>query len=171
MELQNHSIKQRTAHYTETQHIHCTYDTEEPLNQSRGRTREPSPWLWNHRTTALQKELHITQRHNTYSVLKILRNHWTKVVVELENLALNYETAEPQQHKKNCTLQRHNTYTVLTIPRNHRAKVVVELENLALNYGTAEPQHYKENCTLHRDTIHTLYLRYWGTTEPKSWQN
>ena len=90
-------------------------------------------------------------------------------MVELENLALNYETAEPQQHKKNCTLQRHNTYTVLTIPRNHRAKVVVELENLALNYGTAEPQHYKENCTLHRDTIHTLYLRYEGTTEPKSW--
>ena len=65
--------------------------------------------------------------------------------------------------------QRHNTYTVLTILRNHRTKVVSELKNLALNYGTAEPQHYKKNCTLHRDTIHTLYLRYRGTTEPKSW--
>ena len=43
-----------------------------------------------------QNELHITQRHNTYTVLTILRNHRTKVVVELENLALNYGTAEPQ---------------------------------------------------------------------------
>ena len=81
------------------------------------------------------------QRHNTYTVLTIPRNHRTKVVVELENLALNYGTAEPQHYKKNCTLHRHNTYTVLTIPRNHRTKVVVELEHLALNYGTAEPQH------------------------------
>ena len=46
---------------------------------------------------------------------------------------------------------------------------MVELENLALNYGTAEPQHYKKNYTLLTDTIHTLYLRYEGTTEPKSW--
>ena len=80
-------------------------------------------------------------------------------MVELENLALNYGTAEPHHYRNNWTLHRHNTYTVLTIPRNHRTKVVVELENLALNYGTAEPQHYKKkvNCTLHRDTIHTLY--------------
>ena len=54
-------------------------------------------------------------------------------MVELENLALNYGTAEPQHYKKNCTLQRHNTYTVLTILRNHRTKVVVELEHLALD--------------------------------------
>ena len=94
--------------------------------------------------------------------------HRTKVVAELENLALNYGTAEPQHYKKNCTLHRHNTNTVVTIPRNHRTKVVVELENLALNYGTAEPQHYKKNYTLLRDTIHTLYSRYRGTTEPKS---
>ena len=39
MEPQNHNIKQRTPHYTETQYIHCTHDTEEPPNQSRGRTR------------------------------------------------------------------------------------------------------------------------------------
>ena len=100
----------------------------------------------------------------------IPRNHRTKVVVELENLALTYGTAEPQHYKKNCTLQRrHSTYTVLTIVRNHRTKVVVELEYLALNYGTAEPQHYKQNCTLHRETIHTLYSRYEGTTEPQLW--
>ena len=97
----------------------------------------------------------------------IPRNHRTKVMAALENLALNYGTAEPQHYKKKCTLHRHNTYTVLTIPRNHRTKVVVELEHLALNYGTAEPQHKTKNCTLHRDTIHTLYLRYEGTTEPK----
>ena len=125
MELQNHKIKKRTAHYTQTQYIHCTYNTEEPPNQSHGRTREPSPKLWNRRTTALQKKMHITQGQNTYDVLTILRNH--------------------------------------------RTKVVVELENLALNYGTAEPQHYTKNCTLHRDTIHTVYLQYRGTTEPKSW--
>ena len=65
--------------------------------------------------------------------------------------------------------QRHNTYTVLTILRNHRTKVMEELENLALNYGTEEPQYYKKKCTLHRDKIHTLYLQYRGTTEPKSW--
>ena len=88
-------------------------------------------------------------------------------MAELENLALYYGTAEPQQHKKNCTLQRHNTYTVLTIPRNHPTTVEVELEHLALNYGTAEPQHYKKNCTLHRDTIHKLYSQYRGTTAPK----
>ena len=92
-------------------------------------------------------------------------------MVELENLDLNYGTAEPEHDKNNGTLQRHNTYTVLTILRNHQAKVVVELENLALNYGTAEPQHYKKNCTLHRDTTHTLYSQYRGTTAPKSWQN
>ena len=90
-------------------------------------------------------------------------------MVELENLALNYGTAEPQHYKKNCTLHRHNTYTVVRIPRNYRTKVVVELEHLALNYGTAEPQHYKKNSTLHGDTIHTLYLGYQGTTEPKLW--
>ena len=33
----------KTAHYTVTQYIHSTYDTEEPLNQSRGKTRAPSP--------------------------------------------------------------------------------------------------------------------------------
>ena len=88
----------------------------------------------------IKKELDITERHNTYTLLTIPRNHRTKVVMELENLALNYGTAEPQ-HKKNCTLHRHNKYTVLTILRNHRTKVVVELENLVLNYGTAEPQH------------------------------
>ena len=54
-------------------------------------------------------------------------------MVELENLALNYGTAEPQHYKKNCTLHGHNTYTVVTIPRNYRTKVVVELEHLALN--------------------------------------
>ena len=58
-------------------------------------------------------------------------------MLELENLALNYGTAEPQHYKKNYTLHRHNTYTVLTIPRNHRTKVKVELENVALNCGTA----------------------------------
>ena len=88
----------------------------------------------------IKKELHITQKNNTYTVLTILRNHRTKVMVELENLALNYGTAEPQHKTKNCTLRR-DTYTVLTILRNHRTKVVAELENLALNYGTAEPQH------------------------------
>ena len=36
-------IKQRTAHYTETQFIHCAYDTKEPPNQSCGRTRGPCP--------------------------------------------------------------------------------------------------------------------------------
>ena len=131
-------------------HTHCTFNTEQPQNKSNGRTRAPSPYG----TTALQKELHITQRHNTYIALTIPSNHRTKVVVELEHLALNYGTAEPQHYKKNCTLQRHNTYTVLTIPRNHRTKVMVKLENLALNYGTAEPQHYKKNYTLLRDTIH-----------------
>ena len=90
----------------------------------------------------------------------IPKDYRTKVVIELENLALNYGAAEPQHYKKNCTLQRHNTYTVLTILRNHRTKVVVELEHLALNYGTAEPQHKTKNCTLYRDTTHTLYLRY-----------
>ena len=90
----------------------------------------------------------------------ILRNHRTKVMAELENLALNYGTAEPHYYKKNHTLKRHNTHTVLMILRNHRTKVVVELEHLALNYGTAEPQHKTKNCTLHRDTIHTMYLRY-----------
>ena len=81
----------------------------------------------------IKKELHITQKNTTYTVLTILRNHRTKVVVELENLPLNYGTAEPQHYKKNCTLQRHNTYTVLMILRNHRTKVVVELEHLALD--------------------------------------
>ena len=75
---------------------------------------------------------------------------------QLENLALNYGTTEPQHYKKNCTLHRHNTYTVLTIPRNYRTKVVVELENLALNYGTAEPQHYKKNYTLQRHNTYTV---------------
>ena len=89
----------------------------------------------------IKKELHITQKNNAYTVLTILRNHRTKVVVELENLALNYGTAEPQQYTKTTITERHNTYTVLTIPRNYRTKVVVELEHLALNYGTAEPQH------------------------------
>ena len=97
MELQNHNITKRTAHYN-------------------------------------------TLRHNTHTVLTIPRNHRTKVMVELENLALNYGTAEPQHSKKQLHItQRHNVYTVLTIPRNHRTKVVSELENLALNYGTAEP--------------------------------
>ena len=77
-------------------------------------------------------------------------------MVELEHLALNYGTAEPQHCKNNCTLHRHNTYTVLTIPRNHRTKVVAELENLALNYGAAEPQHYKKNCTLQRHNTYTV---------------
>ena len=79
---------------------------------------------------------------------------------------------ELQNHKikkKKHIKERQNTYTVLTILRGHRTKVVVELENLALNYGTAEPQHKTKNSTLHRDTIHTLYSRYRGTTEPKSW--
>ena len=75
---------------------------------------------------------------------------------ELENLALNYGTEEPQHCKKKMHItQGQNTYNVLTVPRNHRTKVVVELENLALNYGTAEPQHYTKNCKLHKDTIHT----------------
>ena len=77
-------------------------------------------------------------------------------MVELENLALNYGTAEPQHYKKNCTLHGHNTYTVLMILRNYRTKVVVELEHLALNYGTAEPQSKTRNRTLYRDMIHTL---------------
>ena len=65
MELQNNNITKRTAHYTETQYIHCTHDTEELPKQSRGRTRAPSPYG----TTALQKELHITETqyiHCTY---------------------------------------------------------------------------------------------------------
>ena len=54
----------------------------------------------------IKKELHITQTHNTYTVLTILRNHRTKVVEELENLALNYGTEEPQPYQNNCTLHR-----------------------------------------------------------------
>ena len=50
----------------------------------------------------IKKELHITQRHNTYTVLTLLRNHRTKVMEELENLALNYGTEEPQHYKKNA---------------------------------------------------------------------
>ena len=89
-------------------------------------------------------------------------------MVELENLALNSGTAEPQHYKKNCTLQRHNTYTVLTIPRNYRTKVVVELKHLP---STMEPQNHNivETTAHYTDTTHTLYLRYRGTTEPKLW--
>ena len=56
MELQNHNIIKRTAHYTETQYIHSTYSTEALLNQSYCWTRAPSPQLWNSRSTALEKE-------------------------------------------------------------------------------------------------------------------
>ena len=44
----------------------------------------------------IKKEMHITQKNTTYTVLTIQRNHRTTVVVELEYLALNYGTAEPQ---------------------------------------------------------------------------
>ena len=46
-------------------HTHCTFNTEHPQNKSNGRTRAPSPYG----TTALQKELHITETqyiHCTY---------------------------------------------------------------------------------------------------------
>ena len=77
MKKQKHSLLQRTTQYTDTQCIHIA--------------------------------------------LSIRSNHKIKVMVELEHLALNYGTTEPQHYKKNYmyTLQRHNTYTVLTIPRNH----------------------------------------------------
>ena len=107
----------------------------------------------------LQRTTQYTDTKCIHIVLSIPSNQKKKVTVELEHLALNYGTTEPQHYKKNCTLHRHNTYIALTIPSNHQTKVVVELEHLALNYGTAEPQQYKKNCTLLRDTIHTLYLR------------
>ena len=44
-------------------------------------------------------ELHMTQRHNTYTVLTILtvlRHNLTKAIAGLEHLALDYGTAEVQ---------------------------------------------------------------------------
>jgi len=99
-----------------------------------------------------------------------MRNHRSKAIARLVQLAFKNKTAEPQPYKKNLdNTQTHNANMALTILRRHRKKVTVDLEHLALNYGTAEPQHKTKNCTLHRDTIHTLYSRYRGTTEPKSW--
>ena len=58
------STKNYTIH-RHTMHTHCTFNTEQPQNKSNGRTRAPSPYG----TTALQKELHITDTqyiHCTY---------------------------------------------------------------------------------------------------------
>ena len=71
--------------------------------------------LQNHK---IKKELHITQKNNTYTVLTILRNHRTKVVVELENPALNYGTAEPQ-HKTTEVQQKYNIRKTTITERCH----------------------------------------------------
>ena len=170
MEPQNHSIRQRTAHYTDT--IHTLYiryrGTTEPKSWQNQRTQPLTMEPQNHNN--IQRTAN-SQRHNTYSVLTILRNHRTKVMEELENLALNYGTEEPQHYKNNCTLHRDTIhklylqYRGTTEPKswqNQRTQpLTMELQNHNIIKTTA---HYT-------DTIHTLYLRYRGTTEPKSWQN
>ena len=114
MEPQNHSITKRTAHYSETQYIHCTYDTKEPPNHRTTVVVELEHLALNYGTAEPQHKtknwrMHITQRHNSYTVLTIRRNHRTKVVVGLEDLALNYGTAEPQHNISHRTA--HDTET------------------------------------------------------------
>ena len=59
----------------------------------------------------LQRTTQYTDTQCIHIALSIRSNHKTKVTVELEHLALNYGTTEPQHYKKNCTLHKDTIHT------------------------------------------------------------